>query len=102
MSLTFKPWRPASGEHDFQHTAVPWSGIPDELWIGAGIAMPLYERGDVRIRYEEAGSGFPLLVVPGQAGRDVRAPEFLARMTDVSMEQIKGYLHELYRVQPNF
>lgn len=27
--------------------------------------MPFYERGDVRIRYEEAGSGFPLLVIPG-------------------------------------
>jgi pimeloyl-ACP methyl ester carboxylesterase len=27
--------------------------------------MPHYERGDVRIRYEEAGSGFPLLVTPG-------------------------------------
>jgi pimeloyl-ACP methyl ester carboxylesterase len=27
--------------------------------------MPFYRRGDVRIRYEEAGSGFPLLVIPG-------------------------------------
>jgi len=27
--------------------------------------MPIYERGSVRIRYEEAGSGFPLLVIPG-------------------------------------
>ena len=27
--------------------------------------MPFYERGDVRIHYEEAGSGFPLLVTPG-------------------------------------
>ena len=27
--------------------------------------MPFYERGQVRIRYEEAGSGFPLLVIPG-------------------------------------
>jgi len=27
--------------------------------------MPFYERGDVRIRYEEAGQGFPLLVTPG-------------------------------------
>src|ERR1700722_10173328 len=27
--------------------------------------MPFYERGDVRIRYEEAGTGFPLLVTPG-------------------------------------
>ena len=27
--------------------------------------MPFYTRGDVRIRYEEAGSGFPLLATPG-------------------------------------
>jgi pimeloyl-ACP methyl ester carboxylesterase len=27
--------------------------------------MPLYQRGDVRIHYEEAGSGYPLLVIPG-------------------------------------
>ncbi|MGE4047103.1 MAG: alpha/beta fold hydrolase, partial [Acetobacteraceae bacterium] len=27
--------------------------------------MPFYEKGNVRIRYEEAGSGFPLFVVPG-------------------------------------
>ena len=27
--------------------------------------MPFYERGDTRIYYEEAGSGFPLLVIPG-------------------------------------
>ena len=27
--------------------------------------MPFYERGDVRIYYEEVGSGFPLLVTPG-------------------------------------
>ena len=27
--------------------------------------MPFYEKGKVRIYYEEAGSGFPLLVIPG-------------------------------------
>jgi hypothetical protein len=27
--------------------------------------MPFYEKADVRIRYEEAGSGFPLLLIPG-------------------------------------
>ena len=27
--------------------------------------MPFYEKGAVRIRYEEAGSGFPLLIIPG-------------------------------------
>ena len=27
--------------------------------------MPFYEKGAVRIYYEETGSGFPLLVIPG-------------------------------------
>jgi len=27
--------------------------------------MPIYQKGDVRIHYEEAGSGFPLLIIPG-------------------------------------
>src|SRR5258705_3598041 len=27
--------------------------------------MPFYEKGDVRIHYEEVGSGFPLMVIPG-------------------------------------
>src|SRR3954470_22813287 len=30
-----------------------------------GAAMSFYERGAVRIRYEEAGSGFPLLLIAG-------------------------------------
>ena len=30
-----------------------------------GAAMSFYQRGPVRIRYEEAGSGFPLLLIPG-------------------------------------
>src|SRR4029079_17995029 len=28
-------------------------------------AMPFYERGPVRIHYEERGSGLPLMVIPG-------------------------------------
>jgi len=30
-----------------------------------GSAMPFYEKGSVRIRYQEAGSGFPLLLIAG-------------------------------------
>src|SRR4029077_3824691 len=30
-----------------------------------GTVMPHFQKGDVRIRYEETGSGFPLLVTPG-------------------------------------
>src|SRR5215813_8530448 len=28
-------------------------------------AMPFYDKGDVHIYYEEVGSGFPLMVIPG-------------------------------------
>jgi len=31
----------------------------------AGTAKPFFEKGNVRIHYEEEGSGFPLLVIPG-------------------------------------
>lgn len=34
-------------------------------WLNRGNTMPFYEKGDVRIRYEKAGSGFPLLLTPG-------------------------------------
>ena len=30
-----------------------------------GTAMAFYQKGNVRIHYEEAGSGFPLLIIPG-------------------------------------
>src|SRR5713101_9912832 len=30
-----------------------------------GTAMPVYEKGPVRIHYEEAGLGFPLLLIAG-------------------------------------
>src|SRR4030088_1648450 len=30
-----------------------------------GAAMAFYQKGNVRIHYEEAGSGFPLLLIPG-------------------------------------
>ena len=40
--------------------------------------MPFYERGPVRIRYEEAGSGYPLLLI---AGGGLNAST-IARLTD--------------------
>jgi len=36
------------------------------------------------------------------SGRDIWAPKFLERQPDVSMETINAYLHNLYRVQPDF
>src|SRR4051794_17465931 len=38
--------------------------------VGAG---KFYERGPVRIRYDEAGSGFPLLLIPGGGLNSVMA-----------------------------
>jgi pimeloyl-ACP methyl ester carboxylesterase len=32
---------------------------------GGGAAMPVFQRGAVRIHFEEVGSGFPLLIIPG-------------------------------------
>jgi pimeloyl-ACP methyl ester carboxylesterase len=37
-----------------------------------------------------------------ESGRDVWAKDFLARRPDVSMATIEQYLHNLYRVQPDF
>jgi pimeloyl-ACP methyl ester carboxylesterase len=37
-----------------------------------------------------------------RSGKDVWAPELLARRPDLHMETIETYLHNLYRVQPNF
>src|SRR5580700_6287504 len=37
-----------------------------------------------------------------ESGRDVWAKEFLERRPDVSMATIESYLHNLYRVQPDF
>jgi pimeloyl-ACP methyl ester carboxylesterase len=36
------------------------------------------------------------------SGRDMWAPEFRKRKPDVSMETIEAYLHNLYRVRPDF
>src|SRR5262249_34280712 len=37
-----------------------------------------------------------------ESGRNVWAKEFLERRPDVSMATIEQYLHNLYRVQPDF
>jgi pimeloyl-ACP methyl ester carboxylesterase len=50
--------------------------------------MPFYERGNVRIRYEEAGSGFPLLVTPG-GGLNSRVAMWPTAAIN-AMEDLKG------------
>src|SRR5262249_4180175 len=49
--------------------------------------MPFYERGNVRIRYEEAGSGFPLLLIPG--GGLNSSISFWSRAAFNPMEELK-------------
>ena len=50
--------------------------------------MPIYENGDVRIRYEETGSGFPLLVTPG-GGLNSRVANWPNAVIN-AMEAFKG------------
>jgi pimeloyl-ACP methyl ester carboxylesterase len=51
-------------------------------------AMPFYEKGDVRIRYEEVGNGFPLLVTPG-GGLNSRVSNWPTAVFN-AMEAFKG------------
>src|SRR3982074_1903925 len=50
-------------------------------------AMPFYQKGDTRIRYEEVGSGFPLLVTPG-GGLNSRVSKWRAGVIN-EMEEFK-------------
>ena len=50
--------------------------------------MPFYEKGDVRIRYEEVGNGFPLLVTPG-GGLNSRVSNWPTAVFN-AMEVFKG------------
>ncbi len=50
--------------------------------------MPFYTKGDVRIHYEEAGSGFPLLVTPG-GGLDSTIDKWPNQVINV-MEEFKN------------
>jgi pimeloyl-ACP methyl ester carboxylesterase len=55
---------------------------------GQGGAAKFYERGPVRIRYEEAGSGFPLLLIAGGGLNSVMAG--LATSPFNPIEEFKG------------
>ena len=51
--------------------------------------MPFYERGDVRIHYEDTGSGFPLLLIPG-GGLNSIISYFDGRAPFNVIEEFKG------------
>ena len=74
--------------------------------IGGPFAMKLMERAPQRV--VAAILSQPVGHRPDKpdfmydAGRDVWAKEFLARRPDVSMATIEQYLHNLYRVRPDF
>lgn len=51
--------------------------------------MPFYEKGNVRIHYEEAGSGFPLLIIPG-GGLNSTISFFTGSAPFNPMETFKG------------
>jgi pimeloyl-ACP methyl ester carboxylesterase len=74
--------------------------------IGGPFAMKLMERAPQRV--VAAILSQPVGHRPDQpdymyeSGRDVWAKEFLERRPDVSMATIEQYLHNLYRVQPDF
>src|SRR5690606_21015960 len=54
----------------------------------AGIKTGFYEKGGVRIRYQEVGSGFPLLAIPGGGlnSRFINWPNAVINM----MEEVKN------------
>jgi pimeloyl-ACP methyl ester carboxylesterase len=51
--------------------------------------MPFYEKGDVRIHYEEAGTGFPLLLIPG-GGLNATIPFVTEKGPFNAIEAFKG------------
>jgi pimeloyl-ACP methyl ester carboxylesterase len=74
--------------------------------IGGPFALKLMERAPQRV--VAAVLSQPVGQRPEQpdymynSGKDVWAKEFLERRPDVSMATIETYLHNLYRVQPDF
>src|SRR4030081_4030235 len=61
---------------------------------GQGGAAKFYEKGPVRIRYEEAGSGFPLLLIAGGGLNSVMAG--LPRSPFNPIEEFKGEYRCIY------
>ena len=52
-------------------------------------AATFYEKGDVRIHYQEAGSGFPLLLIPG-GGLNSRISSFASSSSFNPIEEFRN------------
>ncbi len=74
--------------------------------IGGCFAMKLMERAPDRVvagvLVQTVGHRDDDPDVMYRSGRDVWAPELLARRTDLDMAMVEKYLHNLYRVRPDF
>jgi pimeloyl-ACP methyl ester carboxylesterase len=74
--------------------------------IGGPFAMKLMERAPQRVTAavlsQPVGHRPENPEVMYNSGKNVWAKEFLERRKDVSMETIEKYLHNLYRLQPDF
>jgi pimeloyl-ACP methyl ester carboxylesterase len=74
--------------------------------IGGPFALKLMQRAPVRIvagvLCQPVGHRPENPDVMYSSGHDNWAPEFLERRSDVSMDTIEAYLHNLYRAQPDF
>ncbi len=74
--------------------------------IGGPFAMKLIERAPNRVVAavccQPVGHRPKNPDVMYNSGRDVWAPELLARRPDLNMAQVEKYLHDLYRARPDF
>jgi pimeloyl-ACP methyl ester carboxylesterase len=74
--------------------------------IGGCFALKLIERAPERVvaavLCQTVGHRPEIPDYMYNSGRDVWAPELLARRPDLTMAQVEAYLHNLYRVRPDF
>src|ERR1700720_323762 len=75
----------------------PQAAVPQGL--PAGLKVGFYEKGDVRIRYAEIGSGFPLLATPG-GGLNSRMSNWPTAVINI-MEEFKNDFRVLPMDQRN-
>jgi pimeloyl-ACP methyl ester carboxylesterase len=73
--------------------------VRQQIDHGEEAVMPFYEEGDVRIRYEMAGSGFPLLVTAG-GGLNSRVSNWPTAVFN-AMEAFKDDFHCITMDQRN-